>query len=315
MIYKSLTMAAFFLSSHLFEESRIVGSSTVEPLATQILRGLDPSLGLSMEATGSNAGIEAFCSSTNPFDAPVTLSSRKMTAQERADCEVRIEEHTLGANGVALVVNKRSELKGIELTREDLFRALAARIPGDDCSLRQNPTRTWKDVRAELPDVDIAFYGPGSTSGTRTVFVELAMTAGAKADACMRELDAKAPGTTKSAAKNIRNDGVWKTAAEDDVEVIADLHRQPTEIGIMGYSSATRFERHITFLEIDGVQLSSVSISDGSYPLSGRLYLYANGDALEANPAARAFVEAFTSDEAIGPEGSLVDHGLIAIGR
>ena len=69
--------------------------------------------------------------------------------------------------------------KPIDLTKEQLFLALASEVPDGD-KLVANPYKKWSDVDKTLPDVAITVYGPPPTSGTRDAFVELAMHEGCK---------------------------------------------------------------------------------------------------------------------------------------
>ena len=69
----------------------------------------------------------------------------------------------------------------MQLTRKDIFLALAAKVPGAKAGeLIDNPYKTWKDVNSALPDVAIEVLGPPPTSGTRDAFAELGMEGGCK---------------------------------------------------------------------------------------------------------------------------------------
>ena len=84
----------------------------------------------------------------------------------------------VGYDGIVLANSKKSEK--FELTRKDIFLALAKDIPDGDGKLIPNPHKTWKDVNAALPAIKIEVLGPPPTSGTRDAFVELAMEGGCK---------------------------------------------------------------------------------------------------------------------------------------
>ena len=61
----------------------------------------------------------------------------------------------------------------MQLTRKDLFLALAAKVPGPDGKLIDNPYKTWKDVNPALPNTRIEVLGPPPTSATRDAFADL----------------------------------------------------------------------------------------------------------------------------------------------
>ncbi len=97
-----------------------------------------------------------------------------------------IIEVKVGYDGIVLGQSKAA--KPLNLTRKDIFLALAKQVPGKDGKLIDNPYKTWKDVNAALPDTKIEVLGPPPTSGTRDAFVELAMEGGAKKFADLKTL-------------------------------------------------------------------------------------------------------------------------------
>lgn len=304
------------------ESAQIVGSSTVAPFADIVANRVNRSDDFSViiERTGSNAGLKAFCASGDPAVAPVVMASRPMEPDERQTCSealgAGIEEHVLGINGVALVNYRGGVLAGASFSVESLFLALAEKVPAGtgDCRLVDNPASLWSDVDPELPDAPITVLGPGISSGTYSTFVDLALVKGAQANQCMLELDEAEPGLLKRTAKAIRED-LWTDAGENDIELVAQLHEAKDHLGVIGYASAKRFGRHLVYVDVDGVQLNNESLVTGYYPLAGKLYLYSNQSAVAANPSAKAFLDAFTSAEAIGPAGYLTERGLISLGE
>lgn len=306
-------LAAMVLSG---PSGEIVGSSTVTPLAEKVAKNIDQSHLVSIEPTGSNKGFALLCSKTEGAPA-VSMASRALSSSELGDCEAKTGEnitaHELGASGVALAVYRSSDLKALELTRADIFMALAAKVPsGSECKMVENPHSHWSDIRDDLPNVVIRIIGPGKDSGTYSSFVDLAMVPGAREDTCMAALEAEKPGTLKSAAKALRTD-IWTDAPEDDVALVKEIHDAVESVGILGFSSASRFKRHLEFVSIEGIAPSMPTIVDGSYPLRSKLYLYVSDARLEKDAASKAFVDEFLSNSASGADGYLTDHGLISL--
>jgi len=272
-----------------------------------------------IDPTGTNAGFQKFCSAKTSHEVPLAMASKRFPSNERQQCAEQlgasVQEHVLGLNAVTLVVQRRSIMQEAPLSRAQLFLALAAEIPDQkqDCKLVQNPYKTWSDISSDLPDTEIVVWGPSATSGTYSSFIDGALINGAKQNTCMQSLDSKVAGTLKKVAKAIRQDGAWKTLGEDDLEVAVRLHEAPNEIGIVGFTSAHRFKSHLKPLAVDGVAPTKLSLVDGSYPLSGRLYMYANEDALSENPTAAAFLKGLTDDAMIGSGGALTEQGLISV--
>ncbi|MEZ5481084.1 MAG: substrate-binding domain-containing protein [Porticoccaceae bacterium] len=171
----------------------IVGSSTVYPFATVVAERYGRSTGTptpKIESTGSGGGMKLFCSGVGTSHPDITNASRRMKASEFKLCQENgvtdIIEVLIGYDGI-VVANSKAKAP-MQLTRKDLFLALAAKVPGPDGKLMNNPYKTWKDVNPTLPNTRIEVLGPPPTSGTRDAFAELAMEGGAKKFANLAQL-------------------------------------------------------------------------------------------------------------------------------
>ena len=299
------------------EETKIVGSSTVSKFAHVANRRLkQDGWKIVIETTGTSGGVSLFCTSGDPEFAPVVLASRAMHDSEKETCAQYgigdIRQYDLGLSGVVFAKKRAGKMPA--LTRKDLFLALAAQTPIDEsnCTLVANPRQTWRDVRKDLPNWPIEVFGPPATSGTRASFIDLAMREGAKEIDCMRDMHSRDRNAFNAAISSLRMDGPWIDAGENDSVIFSAISRIPYAFGILGYPQYVIHEQHIAAVTIDAVTPSRDTIADGSYSLSRTLRVYANGDALETNPAARAFVEELTGQSAIGHSGYLLEEGLVS---
>ncbi|WP_367117097.1 PstS family phosphate ABC transporter substrate-binding protein [uncultured Demequina sp.] len=66
-------------------------------------------------------------------------------------------------------------------------------------------------------------------------------------------------------------------------------------------------------LAVDGVVPDFDTISDGDYPISRPLYFYVKNAHIGVVPGIDGYVAEFTSESAWGPDGYLVDKGLIPL--
>ena len=174
----------------------IVGSSTVYPFATAVAEQFGKTSQFKtpkIESTGSGGGLKLFCAGVGVEHPDITNASRAIKKSEQEKCAANgitdIIEVKIGYDGIVLANSKKTDQ--IELTRKDIFTALAKEIPGADGKLMANPHKTWKDVNPELPAVAIEVLGPPPTSGTRDAFVELAMEGGAKKFAWIKAMKKK----------------------------------------------------------------------------------------------------------------------------
>ena len=121
------------------------------------------------------------------------------------------------------------------LTKRQIYIALAKTLPING-KLVPNPTKTWYDVDHNLPNVPINVMGPPPTSGTRDAFLEIVMEAGARTIATMDNIRSNDENRFKAISHAIREDGAWKDAGENDNLIVQALSRNPSMLGIFGFS-------------------------------------------------------------------------------
>ena len=317
----------------------IVGSSTVYPFATVVAEQFGKSTKFKtpkIESTGSGGGLKLFCAGVGVENPDITNASRRIKKSEAELCAKNgvkaITEVKIGYDGIALANSKESPQ--FEVTRKDIFLALAKQVPGPDGKLIDNPYKTWKEVNPALPNIKIEVLGPPPTSGTRDAFAELALEAGAKTyddlktlreskdEAEIKSLMAKL-GIPDSAfnkkgkkvfqavAHAIREDGAYIEAGENDNLIVQKLEANPNALGIFGFSFLDQNADKVQSSKIEGVIAAFDTIADGSYPVSRPLFFYVKNAHVGKIPGIKEYIAEFTSEKAWGDEGYLSDKGLI----
>jgi len=295
----------------------VVGSSTVYPFATVVAERFGRSSEFKtpkIESTGSGGGLKLFCDGVGVDYPDVTNSSRAIKQSEVDSC---------AANGVTEIIEVKIGYDGIvfanaigaetmQLSRADLFLALAKEVPGEaDGELVENPFTTWSEVNPDLPAIRIEVLGPPPTSGTRDAFVELAMEGGCKATPWIAALKNTDKNRYKAICHTIREDGVFVEAGENDNLIVQKLQANPNAFGIFGFSFLDQNIEKVKGSLVDGVAPTFDAIADGAYPVSRPLYFYAKKAHVDVIPGLRGFLREFTSERAWGEEGYLSDRGLI----
>jgi len=294
----------------------IVGSSTVYPFATVVAEQFGKTTQFKtpkIESTGSGGGLKLFCAGVGVEHPDITNASRAIKKSEQEKCAANgindIVEVKIGYDGIVLANSK--EAPQIELTRKDIFMALAKEVPGEDGKLMANPYMTWKDVNSSLPAVKIEVLGPPPTSGTRDAFVELAMEGGAKkfeSLAALRKEDKKA---FAKVAHTLREDGAYVEAGENDNLIVQKLQANPDALGIFGYSFLDQNSDVVQGSKVDGEEPTFENIADGKYPVSRPLFFYVKKAHVGTIPGIAEYLAEFTDEKAWGPEGYLADKGMI----
>lgn len=297
------------------QEIEIVGSSTVFPFTSKVIEKLAAKgMEVELKSTGTRAGFNAFCLGYGDWWPDVTGASRPITEREKRSCAARgvtaITEIKIGFDG--MVVARNAAAERIALTREDLYLALAARIPSGD-ELAENPHESWSAVNPAIPSTPIVVYGPPGSSGTRDSFESLAMSAGCKLANARSPVPEDLSDLTY--CKELRGAPQFVEAGEDDAQIVQVLKDNPDALGIFGYSYALANPDDIQALPVDGVVPTPVTIADGSYPLSRALFIYVKNNRLAELPNLKVFLEEYVSDAAIGPEGYLAPAGLVPLSQ
>ena len=220
----------------------IVGSSTVYPFATVVAERFGRSSEFKtpkVESTGSGGGIKLFCTGVGVDHPDIANSSRAIKQSEVTTCAENgvtdIVEVKIGYDGI--VIANAIGGAAVDLSRADIFMALAKEVPGDaDGELIENPYETWADVNPDLPDAKIEVLGPPPTSGTRDAFVELAMEGGCKTVDWIAALKNTDKNQYKTICHTIREDGAFVEAGENDNLIVQKLEANPNAFGIFGFS-------------------------------------------------------------------------------
>lgn len=300
-------LGGFSLLSIIPAEARdrllIVGSSTVFPFATAVAEEVGRA-GMKypiVESTGTGGGFDLFCRGTGAATPDITNASRRMKPEEFETCRsngVTPVEVEIGYDGIVLA-NSRAGKK-LELTLEQIFRALAEKLP-EDGSLVDNPHVFWSDLEPSLPAEKIKVLGPPPTSGTRDAFEELVMEEGC----------ASTGGLDHAQCMRIRHDGSFVEAGENDELIVGALQASPVAVGIFGYSFLQSNANEIQGVSVNGVEPTFENIASGKYPVSRPLFIYIKKEHVGVIPGLEDYIAAFTDESAWGDEGYLTHKGLI----
>jgi phosphate transport system substrate-binding protein len=304
---------------------KIVGSSTVYPYAQAVAEEFAQKTGNKapvLESTGTGGGMKIFCAGVGEKHPDITNASRRMKRTEWETCQKNgvksITEVHIGFDGLSIAHSR--EAPDLDLTKTHLYLALAKQVPVDG-RLVDNPYRKWSEIDPALPDMPIIVYGPPPTSGTRDAFVELVFH-----DVCKNgrlpfwkkkkeEMkDEKAfKAYYKANCSAMRTDGPFIEAGENDNLIVQKLRADEKALGIFGYSFLYENEDTLKPVTIGGVAPSIESIADGSYGISRPLYFYVKNAHRRFVPGLNDYVAEFVSEDAFGPDGYLVERGLVPL--
>jgi phosphate transport system substrate-binding protein len=282
------------------DQIQIVGSSTVYPFSTIVAERFGNRGKFKtpvIESTGTGGGMKLFCQGVGSEYPDVANASRAMKSSEWENCQKHgvtdIVEVTFGNDGIAFANNINSPK--LNLTRAQLWQALAEHGP---------KPQKWNEIDPALPNSNITVLVPPPTSGTRDAWNSLVMKKG-----CPEELRKK----DKKACEVLREDGAAVEAGENDTLIVQKLEANPAAFGIFGFSYLENNSDKIQAAAIEGVDISLDSIQDYSYPIARPLFFYVKKAHIGVIPGLQEYLVEFTSDNAIGEEGYLIDSGLVPL--
>lgn len=300
------------------QKIKIVGSSTVAPFSTTVAEqfgAISEHPAPIVETTGTGGGFKAFCNAIGPDAPSIVNASRKIKDSERSLCaEAGVTdpvEVKIGYDGIVIANAKGGP--ELNLTKTEIYRALAANLPDGAGGWVKNPNRTWRDLNPDLPNMRILVSGPPPTSGTRDAFVEIALENGALEFPQMMALRDRDIEQFRARAHEIRNDGAWIDSGENDSSIINALLRNEDAVGVLGYSFLEQNLDRVKAAKISGVSPSFENIISGEYGVSRSMYFYVKRENLPLVPGLTDYVTEFTEEDAWGPDGYLADKGLIPL--
>lgn len=299
-------LAATTMSSvaHARDQIQIVGSSTVFPFTTAVAEKLGQGGQYKtpvVESTGTGGGMKLFCSGVGEGTPDFTNASRPIKDKELKACMeagVTPVEIKVGFDGIVLANSKSGAT--VDLTKDQIFAALAKNVVVDG-KVVANPNMNWSDIDASLPNAKIEVLGPPPTSGTRDAFVELVME-----KACQE-------GIEEDACTEMREDGAFIEAGENDNLIVQKLEANPNAFGIFGFSFLDQNADKLQGSKVGGIEPTFDNIAAGDYGVSRSLFIYAKKEHVDVIPGMKEFIAEYTADSAWGPEGYLADKGLIPL--
>ncbi|MCB1503507.1 MAG: substrate-binding domain-containing protein [Hyphomicrobiaceae bacterium] len=305
------------------DQLQIAGSSTVLPYANIVAEQFGKAFSQFktpvVESGGSSAGLKQFCQGVGENTIDIANSSRKIKDKEVKAC---------GDAGVKDIMEVRFGYDGIvfatdaggtpwKLEPKDVYLALAEKVPAGG-KLVDNPNKTWKQVNDALPDWPITSYIPGEKHGTREVFEVKVLEVGCKVAGADKIIEAAAEGDEHAKKKaiekgciKVRKDGAAVDIDGDYTETLARLKSNPKGVGVFGLSFYENNTDKLKVATMSGIEPTVETIATGKYPVSRPLFFYVKKAHVGVVPGLKEYVEFFTSDKMIGPDGPLAEYGLV----
>ena len=306
------------------DQLQIAGSSTVLPYATIVAEAFGEQGTFKtpvVEGGGSGAGRAALCKGVGEDTIDVANSSSKIKQSDIDTCTKNgvtdIMEIRIGYDGIVFA----SDIAGPDfaLTDAQMFSAVSAQVVKDG-ALVANTAKTWADVDAALPAQDILTLVPGSKHGTREVFNQKVLEVGCKATgaydlflAASAGADDKAKAADAAkACDSTRTDGAAVEIDGDYTETLSRLSANKNAVGVFGLSFYENNTDKLKVATMDGILPSTATIADGTYPVSRPLFMYVKKQHIGVIPGLQEYLDFFVSDDMVGPEGKLVEYGLVS---
>jgi phosphate transport system substrate-binding protein len=265
----------------------ISGSSTVEPITSLVaenFQSANTGVEVAVDGPGTTDGFALFCNS----ETDINDASRQISEDEIAACKasgVDYIELAIGKDAITVVGHPDNPVDCLALG--DLYALFGPQSKGIDNWSGANTLAKQVGGKGGLPDLELTIVAPGEESGTYGSFVDLATKS-------IADEQGQDPDNV------LRPD--YQISADDNV-IIQNAEGTPGGLGFVGFSYAQNAGGNIKEFQIDNgggcVAPSAEAVNDGTYPLGRTLYIYVSKEKLAANPALKAFVDFYLSDQGI----------------
>ncbi|RHB51836.1 PstS family phosphate ABC transporter substrate-binding protein [Exiguobacterium sp. AM39-5BH] len=239
------------------------GSSTVFPIMEAVAEEYSaeqPDVEVTVGVSGTGGGFKRFVTGETDF----SNASREIKEEEAAEAKKNGVEYTqlaVALDGLSLVVNPENDWAQ-DITIDELNK------------MWTDPNvKTWKDVRSDWPDEEISFFSPGKDSGTFDFFNE----------AVLEDTD-------------IREDA---QLSEDDNVLVTGVAGTKGAIGFFGYAYYIENQDTLRAMNVEGVEPTTDTINDLSYPLSREIYTYVNNASLKDKPQVADYTRFMNENAAV----------------
>ncbi len=233
------------------------GSSTVFPLSERMIERFKNegySDNITLDSIGSGAGFERWAVQA---ESDISNASRPIKDKEvtgaRGNGREPIE-FRLGTDALAVVINPSNDFAS-DVTLKEL-------------ALIFGTADKWSDVNPSWPREDIKRFIPGTDSGTFDYFVE--------------EVFDKDKEPILSASNT--------QLSEDDNILVRGVAGDIYAVGFFGYAYYAENSDVLNVLSIEGVQPSSTTVDNATYPLARPVFMYCSANIMQEKPQVAAFI-------------------------
>ncbi|KAA8605127.1 phosphonate ABC transporter substrate-binding protein [Salipiger aestuarii] len=298
---------------------QVAGSSTVLPYASIVAEAFGENFDFPtpvVESGGSSAGLKRFCEGVGETTIDIANASRAIREKEVKACAdagvTDIIEVRIGYDGIVFA----SQKDGPAFTAfepADWFTAIGAKVLVDG-ELVDNSYATWAEFNADLPEVEIATFIPGTKHGTREVFEEKVLLQGCEDTGAMEAMidSGMSEDDAEDACMAVRTDGKSVDIDGDYTETLARIDSNANGVGVFGLAFYENNTDTLKVATMSGVEPTTESIAEGEYPVSRPLFFYIKKAHIGVIPGLKEYAEFFVSDEIAGPDGPLANYGLVS---
>ncbi|MGE5461481.1 MAG: substrate-binding domain-containing protein [Solirubrobacterales bacterium] len=281
----------------------ISGSSTVQPVSNLVAelfnQDVAPNVSISVDGPGTGDGFVLFCKG----ETDIQDASRAIEPEEAAACKkagIDYVELEIALDGITVMTNPANSVSCLNLG--DLYALFGPESQGFTSWSDANTLASEVGGTGNFPDAPLQITAPGEESGTYDAFITLA---GIEDTALSR-------GVSEADAAALRKD--YQPSPDDNV-IISAMEGSPSALGFVGFAYAQNAGAQVKEIQVDGgsgcVAPTAQTIADASYPLSRSLYLYVNTAKLADNPAVKAFIDYYLTDN--GLVASVTEAGYVQL--
>lgn len=292
---------------------RIAMHPLVEVLMIKVANNFQGQLSLiktSDNIVGTTIGVDKLCGKIDE-NINILITTRLLNQYEKNLCNQNAKEGLLeikiGYYALLLADNPRNNT--MDLSKKDLFMALAEKMPNFINVNSKNNIASWRDVYKLFPNRSIKIYGPPVNSVLYEYLVDNIIIPECMDNSYLQR-SYKDFTIIHDICRKLNKSYVGNNV--DEQSLIQNIINETSSFSILSYHIYEANKKNLKLNSLDGVFPSLENIKSSKYSLSWPIYVYIKKSSTN-NILVKSFMKEITSPNAIGANGYLTNYGLINI--
>lgn len=259
---------------------------------------------------GTTIGINKLCAQLDE-NINILATNRLLNQYEKNLCAINAKEGLLelkiGYYALFIVDNNKNP--EMNLSKRDIFMALADKMPNYINPNSENIISNWSEIYKLFPSRNIKIYGPSENNIFYDYLIDNIIVSECMKNPYLQRQYRDFPKMLDLCTRLNKN---YNGGIIDEQSLAQTIINEPYSFGFISYSNYDYNKKNLKLNSLDGIFPSLENIRSSKYSLSYPIYIYIKKSSLD-NILIKNFIKEITSPNTIGAKGYLVNYGFISI--